>query len=156
MPYNASLAVALGYLEISGGIDASSTPTTTQATAMWNGVYTDLLAMWGACGVTIAAGTNSELKARDIEAMLTSAKVGEANEIQNEGVVSEHTRFLLEQGNIAAEKMCGYEYALSLGATVVRKGPRPRSMATKYPNEALDTTDYESPLQDVWERDMDL
>ena len=156
MPYNTSLAVALGYLEISAGIDASSTPTTTQATAMWNGVYTDMLARWGACGVTIAASTDSETKARDIEAMLTSAKVGEANEIQNEGKVSEHTRFILKEGEAAAEKMCGYEYALALGATVTRKGPRPRSMATKYPNPALDTTDYESPLQDVWERDMDL
>ena len=156
MPYNTSLPVALGYLEISGGIDANSTPTATQAAAMWNGVYTDLLARWGACGVTIAASTNSETKARDIEAMLTSAKVGEANEIQNEGKVSEHTRFLLKEGEAAAEKMCGYEYALALGATVTRKGPRPRSMATEYPNPALDTTDYESPLQDVWERDMDL
>lgn len=156
MAYNATFPLAVSYLEMAASFDTASTPTLVQATAMWGSVYADIYASLGSCGVTVAAGTLSEDKAKDIEAMLTSAKVGEANEIQNEGEVSDHTKWLLKEGTEQLARLCGYEYALALGATVARKGPRPRSMATKYPNAELDTSDYESPLQDVWERDMDL
>lgn len=154
MAYNATLALALSYIEIE--TSTSTHPTTVQATAMWGSVYADMLATLAACGVTVVASTESETRAKDIEAMLTSAKVGEDNEMQADGEVSDHTKWLKEQGLAALEKLCGYDYAEALGATVTRKGPRPRSMATEYPNSSLGTSGYESPLQDDWTREGDL
>jgi len=153
--YNGTLTLATAYLEM--GVPTSSThPDDTQATAMWKQVYNEIFAELGSNGVTIVSGAACEDYVKDVEAMLTSAKVGGANEIQAAGEISPYTKWLKAEGEAALKKLCGYQFAEELGATVTRKGPIPRSMATEYPNENLDTSWYASPLQDDWTREGDM
>jgi hypothetical protein len=149
MAYNGTLAAAMHHLEWTA--DANSTPTSTQAGVMWAAVYLDILARLGACGVTIGTG-NDKTVAAEIEAMLTSAKVGESNEIQNDGEVSEHTKWLKEQGMALLDRLCGHDYAEALGATVSDTARTlPNGLAMAFPNDDLDTSEYESPLvENAW------
>jgi len=142
--YNATLALAMQYLEW----PASTTthPTAVNAALMWAAVYQRMLTKLAACGVTVVASTGSEAIAKDIEAKLTSGTVGRANDLQVRGEVQPYTDWLLEDGETLLEELCGYDFAEAAGATVTRRGTRPRSMATDYPNDDLDTSDYQSPL----------
>lgn len=149
MAYNTALASALHHLEWS--TSTSTTPTTAQATVMWGAVYLDVLARLVSCGVTI--GTGSDLTAaQEVEALLTSAKVGEKNEIQNDGEVSDHTKWLKAEGDAMLARLCGHDYATALGATVNDDNRTlPNGLAVEFPNDDLDTSDYESPIhQDHW------
>jgi len=144
VPYNDTIDEALQYLETT--IDATSHPTVTQATVMWGAVYDRMLTFLAAHGVTVAAGTASEDIVKDVEAMFTSCKVGRANDLQSAGEVQQYTEWLCDEAQERLEELAGYEFAEAAGATVTRKGPRPRSLATDYPNSDLDTSDIESPL----------
>jgi hypothetical protein len=74
----ASLADATPYAGVvGGGISATSTPTTTQATALWDDAATQAnLALVGASlSITQTVGTVAYAMALEIERLLTSAKV---------------------------------------------------------------------------------
>jgi hypothetical protein len=148
MAYNATLAAAVHHLE--WVTTATTTPATAQATVMWTAVYLDILARLAACGVTISASDNDKTVAAEVEALLTSAKVGESNEIQNDGEVSDHTKWLKEQGQSMLERLCGHDYAEALGATVTDSNRNlPNGMAVQFPNDDLDTSEYQHPLYET-------
>tara|TARA_Y100000310_G_scaffold310388_2_gene355555 strand:+ start:1086 stop:1562 length:477 start_codon:yes stop_codon:yes gene_type:complete len=145
MAYNSTLAAAMHHLEWTA--DANSTPTSTQATVMWTAVYLDVLARLSACGVTISASDNDKTVAAEVEALLTSAKVGESNEIQTDVEVSDHTKWLKEEGMKLLDRLCGHDYAEALGASVSDTSRTlPCGLAVDFPNDDLDTSEYESPL----------
>ena len=149
MAYNTSLANACKHLEFTpANGDAVSD---TDATAMWTAVYLEIMGTLAAVGITVGAG-NDLTYAQEVEAMGTSARVGAAVETQAGGKVSDKTRHLLEQYQAAMNLLGsarGARMMDSLGATVTDR-IRNKSMATDYPNDDLDTSDYEAPLQNRW------
>jgi len=135
-------------------LTASTTPTLLTGTDMWEGCYLEIFADLASAGVTIGTG-NDLTYAQKVEAFYTSAVVNEAAEIQTDGEVSEHTEWLMKMYETTLEKLKGRDFAASLGATVVAKGPKPRSLATEYANDDLDLDDIENPLPE-WTEDQAL
>ena len=148
MAYNSSLANAVKYLEWVP--ESGDTPSDTVAAVLWEAAYLEIYGQLTARGITIGSGDNSEKAARDVEALLTSHKIGAAGQMQTNGEIDEYTQWLKTEAERLLAKFMdpamGYEYAEALGASISRKGPRVDSLAVSYPNDDQDLTDLEDPL----------
>tara|TARA_Y100000310_G_scaffold245085_1_gene250000 strand:+ start:571 stop:1044 length:474 start_codon:yes stop_codon:yes gene_type:complete len=148
--YNSSLTNAVKYIEFVPG--ASDFPTATVAGVMWDGAYVEIFGLLTARGITIGSGDNSEKAARDIEALLTSHKVGAVAFMQSDGKIDAYTEWLKTEAmrllGLFLDPATGYEYAEGLGASITRKGPRVDALPVSYPNDDQDLTDLENPLEE--------
>lgn len=161
-PWNSSLASALRYIEIGSAIGSAGTgyhPTSAMAANIWRAEHRWIAARLSAVGITVGTAADTKAAFSDIEALRVSCKVGEANEIQTDGEVSPHTRWLDQQFK---EKMSALLHdagiAEALGATVSdTKGPHPSSLYVDFPNATRNTGDdyYADPVAD-WKIGDDL
>ena len=150
MAYNSTLTNAVKYLEWLPG--ASDYPTATVAAVIWDAAYLEVYGQLTAKGITIGSGDNSEKQARDIEALLTSHKIGAAGQMQSNGEIDVYTQWLKTEADrllaMFLDPAQGYEYAEALGASIARKGPRVDSLAVSYPNADQDLSGLENPLDE--------
>lgn len=146
MAYNTAIANALIHLEMQP--TATTNPTATQAAAIWGQQYARLLNTLAAAGVS-AIGTGTALTvAQDIEALCTSHRVGKLQETQAGGNISAKTAELKEECEEMIEhytSSIGVRELAAGGATVDRK--EVRGLPTAHPNDDLDTSTYENPLE---------
>lgn len=146
MAYCSSLSQALRYYD--GSIGSATHPTSAQAKVTWSACYAEIYGKLAANGITISAAGMSLAWARDIESMITCARIGMEAETQLNGVVSPKTEWLVREAQTRLSSVCACaQIAIGMGATVSTGTPTgPASLATDYPNASLDTSTLEAPL----------
>lgn len=142
-PWNADLSAALKFSDFTP--TTTTTPTTAESTAIWQGESANIEGQLLSVGVTISASGKDKTAIVLVEAMLASAAVQEAAEKKSRGTVSPDTFELRRRGEeILARYISKPGILGGLGASVSRK--RCESMTTKYPNSSKDTSTYKAPL----------
>ena len=158
MDWNANLGAALLYTEFDPSDSAPVTfPTATERATIWASRHLYLKGRLLAAGLTISSAGDDKTVAAEMEAYCTSAAVQEANEIQQDGEISDHTKWLKAKcQELIDEYTKDPDILANLGATYDdEETSHPASLQTEFPNPNQDTSDYESPLVEH-ERDEDF
>jgi len=154
-PYCDDLADAMRHLEWT--TSATTYPTTTGATELWNQAHRRLYSRLVARGLTVSAAGDDRERAADIESLFASCLIGSRNDMQDRGDVDPSTNDLCARGEKELQEILDQPELLeSLGATFnAEKYPYPSSLAVDHPNPNYDSSEVLEVLP-TWTEDMDL
>ena len=154
--WNATLAEAVKFTDLT--LSASTIPTSTNATEIWKGVNAQIRGLVMGAGLTpsdTADNGDTEYLA-NAEALIVSADVAATADAQQGGEELPWVKSMRERGWAMIYAVTGspdgsivgnVDILEELGATLTAsKRPALDAFAASYPNDDLDTSDYENQL----------